>query len=292
MTRRQFGIPELFVAVTLVVTAYAYLNFPKAFPLVTLDLRMDRAGALEYAARLAELVVEPARKNQALDLDFSVKSLKQVDRAIRRMRREDADFGQIATALFGFGCYAGEVFVRNAGGQWRLTQETDLRDLTKSPMVVELEDEKLCDPLFKVFNDRVLIKLSQLTPRSFAELGRVKGLPRHMSSKARRALLAVIDAGLRAPPPVRPQRQANNRPDEVVLDRYEALRDWRREQAQTRGVEPDVILSNRILRELAKQNPSSPEQLERSRILNDWERREYGREVVALLRRQARIGPR
>ena len=106
----------------------------------------------EYAARLAELVVEPARQNQALDLDFSVKSLKQVDRAIRRMRREGANFGQIATTLFGFGCYAGEVFVRNAGGQWRLTQETDLRDLTKSPMVVELEGEKLCDPLFKVFN--------------------------------------------------------------------------------------------------------------------------------------------
>jgi ribonuclease D len=113
-----------------------------------------------------------------------------------------------------------------------------------------------------------------------------------MSSKERRTLLDVIDAGLRALPPVRPRRQANNRPDEVVQDRYEALRNWRRERAQARGVEPDVILSNRILRELAKQNPSSPRQLEQSRILNDWERREYGREIVALLRRQARIGPR
>jgi hypothetical protein len=116
------------------------------------SFRLKYPPTPEYAAQLAELMVEPARRNPEIDLDFSVDSLKQVDRAIRRMRREDADFGQIATALFGFGCYVGEVFVRNGGGQWRLTQETDLRDFTKSPMVIELEEEQLCDPLLKVFN--------------------------------------------------------------------------------------------------------------------------------------------
>jgi len=180
---------------------------------------------------------------------------------------------------------------------WRIKGAKDL-DEDSQAVLRELciyRDERareLDRPLFKVFNDRVLIELSQQVPRSFAELGRITGLPRRMSSKERRALLAVIEAGLRAPPPAPPQRQANSRPDEVVLDRYEALRDWRRERAQARGVEPDVILSNRVLRELASQNPSSPEQLERSHILNEWERREYGPEVVALLRRQARIGPR
>jgi ribonuclease D len=180
---------------------------------------------------------------------------------------------------------------------WRIKGAKDLDEASQAVLreLCIYRDERareLDRPLFKVFNDRVLVKLSQEAPRSFAELGRIKGLPRRMSSKERRALLAVIDAGLRAPPPVRPRRQANNRPDEVVQDRYEALRSWRRERAQARGVEPDVILSNRILKELSKQNPSSPKQLEQSRILNDWERREYGREVVALLRRQARIGPR
>jgi hypothetical protein len=116
------------------------------------SFRLKYPPTPEYAARLAELMVEPARTDPEIDLDFSVGSLKQVDRAIRRMRREGADFGQIATTLFGFGCYVGEVFVRNAGGKWRLTQETDLRDLTKSPMVVEVKQEQLCDPIFKVFS--------------------------------------------------------------------------------------------------------------------------------------------
>ena len=106
----------------------------------------------EYAAQLAELMVEPARTESEIDLDFSVNSLKQVDRVIRRMRREGADAGQIATTLFGFGCYVGEVFVRNGRGQWRLTPETDFSGMTKSPMVIELGTQQFCDPIFKVFN--------------------------------------------------------------------------------------------------------------------------------------------
>jgi len=116
------------------------------------SFRLKYPPTPEYAAQLAELMVEPARRNPGIDLDFSVNSLKEVDRTIRRMRREHADTGHVATILFGYGCYLGEVFVRNSGGQWRLTQETQLRGLTKSPMVVELEEQQCCDPIFKVFN--------------------------------------------------------------------------------------------------------------------------------------------
>ena len=116
------------------------------------SFRLKYPPTPEYAAQLAELMVEPARTESEIDLDFSVNSLKQVDRTIRRMRREGADTGQITTTLFGFGCYVGEVFVRNRRGRWRLTQETGLRGLTKSPMVIELEAQQFCDPIFKVFN--------------------------------------------------------------------------------------------------------------------------------------------
>jgi ribonuclease D len=77
--------------------------------------------------------------------------------------------------------------------------------------------------------------------------------------------------------------------DEEAEDRYQALRKWRKERAVARGVESDVVLSNHILRVLADQNPTSPEQLDDVDVLNRWERGEYGREIIALLRRQARI---
>jgi ribonuclease D len=143
-------------------------------------------------------------------------------------------------------------------------------------------------PPFKVLGDSVLVALSQQAPRSFAELGRIKGMPRRLPSRERRNLLDVVGAGLRASVPTRPTRRGR-RYDEKAEDRYRALREWRKERAVARGVESDVILSNHILRVLADQNPTSPEQLDDVDVLNRWERGEYGREIIALLRRQARI---
>jgi ribonuclease D len=151
--------------------------------------------------------------------------------------------------------------------------------------------QKLDRPPFKVLTDRVLVRLSQEAPSSFAELGRIKGIPRRLPSHERRALLQIIEDGLRAPIPVRPARRGE-RPDEEIVDRYEALRDWRRERAEERGVEPDVVLSNRTLHALANENPTSSRALSEIEALNDWERNQYGRDLIGLLRRHARIRTR
>jgi ribonuclease D len=179
-------------------------------------------------------------------------------------------------------------------GFWRIKRARDLDDqglaiLRELFIYRESRAQELDRPPFKVMNDAVLLALSQRAPRSFAELGRISGLPRRMPSRERRALLGVVEQGLDAPVPVRPRRDRRDRLDEKAIERYEALRKWRRERAEARGVEPDVILSNRILRDLALRNPNSPEQLSRIDVLNNWERQEYGREIVALLRRQARF---
>jgi ribonuclease D len=176
---------------------------------------------------------------------------------------------------------------------WRIR---GARDLDEQGLAVlralyihrEERARELDRPPFKVLSDRVLVALSRRTPRSFAELGRIKGLPRRLPSGERRNLLDVVDRGLGAPVPTRPARGGSNY-DEEERERYEALREWRKARAEARGVEPDVILSNRALHVLANQNPSSPEELDATGVLNDWERREYGREIITLLRRQARI---
>lgn len=151
--------------------------------------------------------------------------------------------------------------------------------------------QELDRPPFKVLTDRVLVRLSQEAPRSFAELGRIKGIPRRLPSRERRNVLQIIEDGLRAPIPVRPPRRGD-RPDEETMDRYEALRDWRRERAEERGVEPDVVLSNRTLHALANENPTSSQALSEIEALNDWERDQYGHDLIGLLRRHARIRAR
>ncbi|HVJ83533.1 MAG TPA: hypothetical protein VNC50_20880, partial [Planctomycetia bacterium] len=81
----------------------------------------------------------------------SVASLRAVDDIIEDLRQEGCTSDQMAETLFGFGCYVGEVFVRNAGGRWRNAAETSMADLAGFPLVVELGKESFCNPIGKVF---------------------------------------------------------------------------------------------------------------------------------------------
>jgi ribonuclease D len=179
-------------------------------------------------------------------------------------------------------------------GFWRMRGASDLDDASLAVLraLYVYRDQRaqaLDRPPFKVLSDHALLDLSRQTPRSLSELGRIRGLPRRLPHKVRRKLLSVIEQGLRDDPPQRPEPTSNDRPDREEIDRYEALRRWRNQRAESRGVEPDVVLSNRTLHVLAEQFPTSPEALDATGALSDWERQEYGREIVALLRRQRRI---
>lgn len=58
------------------------------------------------------------REGARLRLDYSVRSLRNVDRMIEAIRREAAPYAAVEAVLRGFGAYAGEVIVRWYGGEW------------------------------------------------------------------------------------------------------------------------------------------------------------------------------
>jgi len=178
-------------------------------------------------------------------------------------------------------------------GFWRIRGASDLDNaglavLRALYIYRDRRAQALDRPLFKVLSDHVLLALSRQRPTSRAELGRIKGLPRRLSSRGQRRILAAIQRGLHSPPIRRRGRGSNGRLDEMMASRYEIMRTWRKERAAARGVEADVILSNRALHLLARHNPTSLERLRAIGVLNDWERQEYEREIVTLLRRQPR----
>jgi len=67
--------------------------------------------------------------------------------------------------------------------------------------------------------------------------------------------------------------------------RYEHLRRWRNALARRRGVEPEVIMSNRALRAIARLNPSTPLQLKARNILGKWQLETYGKAIIEELRK-------
>jgi hypothetical protein len=58
------------------------------------------------------------REGARLRLDYSAQSLWSVDRMIDGIRREEPPAAAVDLVLRGFGAYAGEVIVRQTGGEW------------------------------------------------------------------------------------------------------------------------------------------------------------------------------
>jgi hypothetical protein len=119
-----------------------------------LDLRLKYAPIPANAPLFAADIAQSAFEVHRIDLDYRPGSLTDVDRIIEGFRSEGLTPDQIGETLFGFGCYVGEVFVRHAGGAWRATEETSMRDVAGGPFVIELPDGghvRFVNPLDKVF---------------------------------------------------------------------------------------------------------------------------------------------
>lgn len=119
-----------------------------------MDLRLRYAPIATNAPLFAADIARSAFEVDRIDLDYRPGSLIDVDRIIEGFRREGLTPDQIGETLFGFGCYVGEVFVRNAGGVWRATEETSMHDAAGGPFLIELPHggpARYVNPLDKVF---------------------------------------------------------------------------------------------------------------------------------------------
>lgn len=104
----------------------------------------------EYAADHAKLIVKTAYEISSVALDYSVESLHLVDEIIEGFRRDNIKPEQIGETLFGFGCYMGEVFVRNESAEWKRADETPMKDLTNMPLLIQMPDGGIGNPIGKV----------------------------------------------------------------------------------------------------------------------------------------------
>jgi len=70
---------------------------------------------------------------------------------------------------------------------------------------------------------------------------------------------------------------------------FEALRKWRREEAETRGVPPYVIFSDRTLRELARIRPTTLYELRGIYGIGDVKLEAFGSAVIARIRAHLQV---
>ncbi|MCX5787590.1 MAG: HRDC domain-containing protein [Elusimicrobia bacterium] len=137
---------------------------------------------------------------------------------------------------------------------------------------------------FRVLPELLLVRLAAELPRDLEALQAVKGLTPYLFNRFGRELLSAVETGLGKEPIERePERPPSRRWDTVTMHRYEALRQWRKQKAEERGVDTVVILATDDLREIAQAPMRSPDPETWLATLTSRKRELYGTDLMALL---------
>jgi ribonuclease D len=114
-------------------------------------------------------------------------------------------------------------------------------------------------PAFKVISNQALVEMANTLPKSSTDLLNLSALHERQVKRYGRGLLIAIQEGKHAPPAHPPN---HTRPHNSILDRIDALRDWRKYTGQDLGVPSDVVLPRDVLTRIAWENPGDLEALE------------------------------
>lgn len=111
---------------------------------LALDLMPDKAKPL------AEVAVKAMSQMHGIQLDYSPESLKSIDEAVLEWRKNGASTQTVNKTLIVFGCYVGEVIVRNLGYKW---DNPDSKEMSLGFDVTGIRDKNngFSNPIGKVF---------------------------------------------------------------------------------------------------------------------------------------------
>lgn len=178
---------------------------------------------------------------------------------------------------------------KDAPNFWRLPGAWDLEPRQQAVLKAlfdwrETTAQQRNVPPFKVLGNETLMTLAQAQPDTLPALFGVRGMPRHLPERTARALIKTLREGQQAPFPTPPERTYGHRPDNGALARFDRLRGWRTSQAERRGVDADVILTNQVLMAIAKANPPDLSALQATGLLGAWKLQAYGAEILKVMR--------
>ncbi len=146
----------------------------------------------------------------------------------------------------------------------------------------EQEAEKFDQPLFKIFDNRRLVQLAADPPDTMEDLFKTRGMPGWYVRRRGTQVLRTIKRARKDPAPVRPRRDP--KPAQDILDRYDAMLEWRKARARERGVDSDIILNKEGCWNIGKGNPQTQEELmEYGEIAGPYRLKKYGADILEVL---------
>ncbi|PYM26533.1 MAG: hypothetical protein DMD80_18115 [Candidatus Rokuibacteriota bacterium] len=131
----------------------------------------------------------------------------------------------------------------------------------------------------------MLLAIARAAPRDTAALATLPGVTSRVLGRWGQALAAAVERALVLPDADLPQWPHRPRPriPGVVSRRVEALRKWRSGATERIGLEPGVLLPNRIIGQIAEAAPRTVEELASVEGVRRWRAEAFGGEIIAAL---------
>lgn len=142
-------------------------------------------------------------------------------------------------------------------------------------------------PMFKVFNAESLLALAEAKPATIAELEKSGALSPSQIDRYGEAILAAIQAALRLPAAQLPHypRKTSRTISAAASERIQSLRRWRDAAARRLKIEPALVCSRAAMAAIAVRKPTQPADLAEVAELRNWQRKLFGKEIIAALGR-------
>jgi ribonuclease D len=141
-------------------------------------------------------------------------------------------------------------------------------------------------PLFKVLGNASLLKIATMPPNSSTALKRLNTLSQKQLAMYGKSILTNVNKALAIEPEKLPKYPRKKAPilNPVVPNRIKSLRKWRDKKALDLGLDPTLLLNKTLLTSLASSKPTSLKKLDAIESLRRWQKREFGRNIVSILK--------
>ena len=140
-------------------------------------------------------------------------------------------------------------------------------------------------PPFKVFGEDTLLRVAQTLPRDAATLATIPGVTPRVLGRWGPALLGAVERGLALDDAELPTLPRHPRPviPGAMSRRIEKLRRWRAGATERIGLEPGIVLPNRLITAIAAAAPRTLDELGRVEAVRRWRVETVGAEILAAL---------
>lgn len=142
-------------------------------------------------------------------------------------------------------------------------------------------------PFFKIIGNTSLLKLAEARPDSINKIINTNALSKKQMDIYGKDLLSIILNAIKTPKnmlPVYPKKKTSAI-SKAALQRIEEIKTWRNHKAVELNIDPGILLNKALLTTIGIKNPVSLSELKQIGEMKNWQRSEFGEEILNVLRK-------